>query len=325
MLNTGEVTMKTAYPTPWPRLQLGGGSLAWLLMGLLAAAGLVELALADLIFLLAPLVTVPLGVGLVDIPAEATGQRYLHRLIQALQPVGAIAAAGAFLWPQGPVAGLLAAAWLGVTLLIALLGALRFLAWQTLTVAGIGINAGLVYLGVGGGWFVLARLGLNPLGFDDTIVFLTAIHFHYAGFAAPVLAGLTSQALKEADPFRRRWGQGAVLGLVVGTPLVAAGITLSPLLEVMGAIVVATSLAALVYLIRWLVLFQVRSRPAQILLSISGLSVLFGLGLIYLYAVGEFSGYPVITIPRMIQLHGVANSLGFALCGLLGWTLLQEG
>jgi hypothetical protein len=26
----------------------------------------------------------------------------------------------------------------------------------------------------------------------------------------------------------------------------------------------------------------------------------------------------------MVQLHGVANALGFALCGLLGWTLLRE-
>ena len=54
------------------------------------------------------------------------------------------------------------------------------------------LDAGLLYLAVGGTWTVIARAGLRPLGFPDLIVLLTAVHFHYAGFALLVLAGLVA-------------------------------------------------------------------------------------------------------------------------------------
>ena len=56
-------------------------------------------------------------------------------------------------------------------------------------------DAGLVYLAVGGGWTVLAWGGLRPLGFAAPIVLLTAVHFHYAGFALPLLTGLAGRNL----------------------------------------------------------------------------------------------------------------------------------
>jgi hypothetical protein len=309
---------------PWLTPTLILGSVLWLLMGLLTRLGLLELALMEYIFLLAPLLIVPLGLNLVDIPAGAKLQAYLYGLVKMLQPVGALSAVGSFLWPRGVAAGTLVAPWLVVTLLIALLGLIRFLTRRPFHLGETGLDAGLGYLGIGGGWFLLARLGLNPLGFGHTIVFLTAVHFHYAGFAAPILAGVAGRLLDERFKAQQRWHQTSVLGIVAGTPLVAAGITFSPLLEVIGAILVATSLAVLAYLMKVVVLSLIDYRPAQLLLSISGLSVILGLGLIYLYASGEFIGYTFITIPQMVQLHGVANALGFALCGLLGWNLLRR-
>jgi hypothetical protein len=305
-----------------PGLILGGA--LWLFTGLLAGLGLLQLALMEYIFLLAPLLIVPLGLGLVDVPAEVKLHSSLYWLVKALQPLGAVSAVASFLWPRGLIAGTLAAPWLVVTLLVALLGLARFLARRPFHLGETGLDAGLAYLGIGGGWFLLARLGLNPLGFDDTIVFLTAVHFHYAGFAAPILAGVASRFFDERSQAQPQWHKASVVGLVAGAPLVAAGITFSPLLEVIGAILVATSLAVLAYLMKVVVLSLISHRPAQLLLSISGLSVILGLGLIYLYATGEFIGYTFITIPQMIQLHGVANALGFALCGLLGWNLLRQ-
>ena len=41
------------------------------------------------------------------------------------------------------------------------------------------------------------------------------------------------------------------------------------------------------------------------------------------YAVGGYVGVPLITLPQMVDVHGWANSLGFALCGVLGWTMLR--
>jgi hypothetical protein len=309
---------------PWLTPTLILGSALWLLIGLLAGLGLLQLVLMEYIFLLAPLLIVPLGLGLIDAPAGVKLQTYLYWLVKTLQPVGAVSAVGSFLWPRGLVAGTLAAIWLVITLLVALLGLARFLARRPFHLGETGLDAGLAYLGIGGGWFLLARLGLNPLGFDHTIVFLTAVHFHYAGFATPLLAWVAGRLLDERFKAQQQWHKASVVGIVAGTPLVAAGITFSPLLEVIGAILVASSLAVLAYLMKVVVLSLVSYRPAQLLLSISGLSVILGLGLIYLYATGEFMGYTFITIPQMVQLHGVANALGFALCGLLGWNLLRQ-
>ena len=38
------------------------------------------------------------------------------------------------------------------------------------------------------------------LGFGDTIVLLTAVHFHYAGFALLLLAGLAGRRLRAGTP-----------------------------------------------------------------------------------------------------------------------------
>ncbi len=37
------------------------------------------------------------------------------------------------------------------------------------------------------GWLVASRLGVEPLGFDEPIVLLAAVHFHFAGFVTAVM------------------------------------------------------------------------------------------------------------------------------------------
>ena len=65
-------------------------------------------------------------------------------------------------------------------------------------------------------------------------------------------------------------------------------------------------------------------RPlARALLAISALAGLLTMALALLYALGGRAGIG-LTIPQMAQLHGGANALGLALCGLLAWTLEQE-
>jgi hypothetical protein len=166
-------------------------------------------------------------------------------------------------------------------------------------------------------------LDIHPLGFDDTIVLLTAVHFHYAGFAAPLITGLTGRALSAASRSQKLY-QASALGVTAGTPLVAAGITLSPLLEVVGAIILATSLAGIAYLTRYLVLRVITSALARTFLTISATCLLIGMVFTYLYALGEFTGYRFVSIPQMIVVHGMVNSLGFALFGLLGWTIIYD-
>jgi hypothetical protein len=298
------------------------GGLVWLVVGLLALSNFIRIGLVEQLFLLAPLVIIPLGIGRIETPPPTLYRQWLHHLIRIGQPICALLVVIAFLVPAGFLAGGLALTWLGVTGLIALLGLTRFITRGHFDVAETALDVGLVYLPIGGGWLVLSRLDLNPLGFDDIIVLLTAIHFHYAGFAAPLIAGLTGRALATTPQTLRKLYRASVFGIIAGTPLVATGITFSPLLEVIGAIVLATSLLLLVYLIRYLVLRVIVYRPAQLLLTISAISVLAGMLLTYLYAISEFTGYHLISIPQMVAIHGLVNALGFALCGLLGWNLL---
>ena len=38
------------------------------------------------------------------------------------------------------------------------------------------IDAGLMYLPVAGAWLMVYRLGIQPLGYGETIILLTALH-----------------------------------------------------------------------------------------------------------------------------------------------------
>jgi hypothetical protein len=181
----------------------------------------------------------------------------------------------------------------------------------------LGIDGGLVLVSVGGAWALAACAGLSPLGFSATIVRLTAAHFHYAGFVLPVLAGL---AVRRVDRPYTRWIPIAIL---LGVPLVAAGITASPVLEVVGAIVTAVAAAA-VAVVQLSLAAGARTRTATLLLAGSGLALLWGVSLAAIYAVGEYRGLPWPSIPEMVQLHGSVNALGFALLGTWAWNLEER-
>jgi YndJ-like protein len=61
-----------------------------------------------------------------------------------------------------------------------------------------------------------------------------------------------------------------------------------------------------------------------VLLRISALSLVAGMMLVGVYAVGEFTGRYWLLVPEMARFHGTANALGFALCGLLAWTFASR-
>jgi hypothetical protein len=286
--------------------------------------GVVQIGIIELIFLLAPLVIVPLALPFVAETGHGRAGEFLFGLVRVTQPVGAVGAIMAFLLPGGLMAAIAAGGWLLVTVLMALIGLIRL--WRRglrLQPEALCVDAGLLFLPIGAGWLVLARLGANPLGFGDIVVLLTAVHFHYAGFAAPIMTSLTGQALPPTTTTTKWLYRVTAGGVIGGTPLVAAGITFSPLLELIGAIVLATSLISLAYLLTVIVLPGMACRPAQVLLGVSAGSLVVGMLLTYAFAFSEFSGHYLINIPHMARFHGPANAVGFALCGLAGWNLLR--
>ncbi|HXV43917.1 MAG TPA: YndJ family transporter [Anaerolineae bacterium] len=61
----------------------------------------------------------------------------------------------------------------------------------------------------------------------------------------------------------------------------------------------------------------------RILLTVSAICLIIGMGFTYLYAVSEFSGHYLVIIPQMVRFHGITNALGFAMCGLLTLNMLR--
>jgi len=288
------------------------GSVVWALALFYRTGDSVETDLIQKVFLLAVFVIVPLGVSLI----ESNEEWITLRVATVIQPFAALLCLISFVLPQGIPAGILASAWLVTVSFIALAGLLRVVFSKQKLSLELAVSAGMMYLPVGGAWFVASRLGFQPLGFGDTIVLLTAVHFHFAGFAAPLLAGLAGRRL----PVSRTLATAA-LAIVFGTPLVAAGITLSPGLALVGTLLVASGLV----LLGWVVIFRVvpklQVRVTQVLLVIASLSTFVAMVLAVLYAYSIVTRTVILDIPQMAMTHGLLNSLGFSLCGLTAWAI----
>jgi hypothetical protein len=276
------------------------------------------------LLLLSILVLVPLLLSLTATPDRRGLHPPAYRAAWALFPLASGAATlsvVAFL--PGSTAAVLAAPWLLFTLAVAVFGLGRLVPRGP---AGAPeetcLDAGLIYLAVGGGWLALSRAGASPAGFGEPIVTLTAVHFHHAGFVAPIVAGLSGRALLARGASRRAFDAVAA-GIVLGMPLVAAGIAASPALEIAGVVVFATSLAALSALVLFRLLPGVEARLPRVLLTVSAASLAMAMVLAVAYGAGEFAGLVLVPVPTMVQLHGWTNAVGFGLTAGIAWSLLR--
>jgi hypothetical protein len=239
--------------------------------------------------------------------------------LQRAQLPAALLLALSFRLPQGLSAAALAVPWLVVVGMLAVLGVVRFLkrGWRPLP--ELCLDFGLVYAVIGGAWTVLTRLGARPLNFEDVIVLLTAIHFHYAGLILPLLTAMAG----------RRGGRIANLSsvlVIVGVPAVAIGITATQL----GASRVFEALAAwtmaaggLLVAYQHCALAAEAERPIRfrLLFGLTGVSLAAGMALAILYGGRGVWSVAWLSIPWMRVLHGTTIAFGCGLAGLLGWYL----
>ncbi|HEX8773918.1 MAG TPA: YndJ family protein [Pyrinomonadaceae bacterium] len=308
----------------WAQWSAGVGALLWLALLFTASPDPFDLHIIKALLLLGVLVVVPLGLSLVATPDRYGRHSVFYRLALVAQPVGALTAVCSFFFRQGMIAALLASVWLIVTILIALYGIVRFLPRGAARTEEVAIDAGLIYVAVGGGWFVLSRAGTQPLGFGDTIVLLTAIHFHYAGFAAPILVGMAGRALPDGAKGARRLSGIICAAVILGTPLVALGITFSPAVALAGTCLIALGLLLLSALVVLRIVPSLGTRPgAQVLLAVSSAASSVAMLLACAYAYSIVARRLIISIPQMAMFHGVANALGFSLCGLIAWSFIR--
>ena len=304
---------------PWCLTSAGVGAAIWLLYILVTATDWNYVATIERLLLLAVLVFTPLALALV--PQWYAGETNIAILYWAyrLQPFAALLVVLAFTQPAGMTAAILSLPWLLCAGCIALAGlALRNAAIGHYPVHEWVLTVGMLYLPIGAGWLLLSRWGVRPLDFPAVIVLLTAVHFHYTGFAVPVITALTGRFLtrNHLSLALYPWLAGAV---VMATPLIAAGITLAPWLEAIGVLLIFMAVVGLASVIGWYVLPRLPTLLARGLLAMAACAMVVAIIPALLYGAGELLERSWITIPRMVQLHGFTNALGFVACGLTGW------
>lgn len=269
--------------------------------------------------LVAVLVTVPLGLAAAIVP-DRRGPRkdpWPFRALAWMQAPSALLAAAGLLLPQGTAAGLLCLPWVAVALLAAAAAVVRFLSRPWPLAEEVAIDAALVFLLNGAFWLAAWRFGAL-FGLPDGLVALTAIHFHYASFAVPLMLGLAGRALRRG---RSRPFAFAIAAVILGLPLTAAGILASPALEALGGSLVA--LAGLAAAILALRAARRQRMPAAALLAVAGAAAVLGMALAAAYALRSVVPQWTPPWPAMVLLHSSLNAAGFTLCGLLGWTLAR--
>jgi hypothetical protein len=293
----------------------------WAGLAVLARVGILRVGSIELLFLFAPLVIVPLGM---ELGREIAGSNLLFSTARRMQPFGAVFAVAALWLPPGRMAGWLACGWGALCLLMAGAGLMDwFSAWNSGASAASRVTYAIarIDLAVGGAWFVASRLGMRPLGIQEPIGLLTAVHFHFAGFATATIAAALLQFAHEHDSARVL---KSVVVLAVGMPfVVAVGFVTSPSLKMVAALVFSLSVAALAIMLHSNAR-KMSDPTARILLQIAAATVFAAMGLSGSYAVADFLGSTVLTIPQMARTHGVLNAVGFCLPGLLGWLVHVE-
>jgi uncharacterized protein involved in cysteine biosynthesis len=121
-----------------------------------------------------------------------------------------------------------------------------------------------------------------------------------------------------AGSFPVSWLKHLVL-IIAGLPIVVAiGFVISPAVKMTVAVLFSGSVAVLAIALR------ARGRTAddptaRLLLQVASVAVFAGVMFSAAYAVADYMGWDALTIPQMTKTHGILNSFGFCLAGLLGW------
>ena len=294
-----------------------GGVVVWLITLLLTTSDSEQTELIHKVVFWAVLVIVPLGLSVVA-PDERR-ESALYKLVVLVQPVAALLTIASFFFEKGVLSAVLASAWLVLNVLIALLGFLRLTSRRFHRIEELSIAAGLLYLPVAGAWLVVYRLGIQPFGYGEMIILLTVVHFHFAGFATPIIAGMSGRFLAGRN-YPHRVLTAVVLAIVAAMPLVAAGITFSPWIGFVGALLLTTGVVLLAVLTVGWVRPAINSVAWRILLLIGAIASCVALVLACLYAYSLATHTLILTIPTMALTHGLLNAFGFVTCSLVAWS-----
>ncbi|MCK0472270.1 YndJ family protein [Halalkalibacter sp. APA_J-10(15)] len=287
----------------------------------LASFFIVDIGLIERLLLFSILVLVPLILYLTETKDRHGEYFKTYRIAVHLFSVGSLMAFISFFFSPGVLAGMVSVGWLLWTGIVFVYGFIRLAARGLALLEEMSIDIGLMYLLLGGGWFTLSQFGIDVMNFGSLIILLTAIHFHYSAFVTPIFLGLLGRVLRENEymPITYRL---ATIGVMISPIGVAVGITYSRLVEFTFVVLFVLCL----WMYTLLVIKYVRKKQAHLvgylLISLSGLILLFTMFLAFYYGLGRLLRVDLILIPDMVTLHGIGNAFGFVLIGVLGWLII---
>ena len=304
-----------------PYLVVVLGAAVWLVLVTGTWIGWPQLGVIELLFLLAPWIVVPLATSLIPSVNETGPPTAQRPVLKWIVFAAAALATISFFLPTGILSASLASAWLLVCAFFALRGLRRLWRHRAHSYSQFCFGAGEAYLIVGGTWLVASRLGLQPVGFQEPIVLLTAVHFHFAGFLSAVLAGLTYERLSET-----RWSKplrAALAGVVVGPGLLGLAFLVGPKVKLVAVVLIVLGQIGLATGMVRVALGNVNLVARTLLLLSSG-CIVAGMALAASWALGEYPLQSFVELGRMERVHGTLNAIGFGICGLIGWSSVNE-
>lgn len=293
------------------------GGAVWLILVVGVLLKLFCLSIFDLLFLLAPWVLVPLVLNL--LPEQSSPLSQVSKLVaRYLLFPGAALTTASFFVKDGWPAGALVCPWLAVVAFLALDGLERLIRTRLESFVELCFAFGEGYAFVGVLWLMASRLGMQPVGFHEPIVLLTAVHFHYAGLMAATLAGLAASSMPTPLPLRI-----ALSCAVVGPGLLGLAFLVGPKLKLaaVGLMVIGEFAIALA---NFRIGLDEAGGVGRRMLLVGSACVIVGMTLAGIWAVGEYPLHAFVNLVQMARYHGVLNSVGFGLCSLVGWTLLRR-
>ncbi|HKE34204.1 MAG TPA: YndJ family transporter [Candidatus Acidoferrum sp.] len=309
-------TGQTLFP-PGATMAIGGG-LIWL-SPLFRTIQQSRFSVFELLFLLVPLVVFPLTLNLIPVTGNSWLTRFVRGVVLYCFLPAAMLVVASFR-PGGvrPIAGAATFPWLLIAVALAFDGLRRLVQTRCRSFPEFCFAFGEGYAMVGALWLTASRLGLRPAGFHEPIVLLTAIHFHYAGLMTAVLAGLAASSIRTPLSIRL-----ALSCAVIGPGLLGLAFLAGPKLKLAAVGLMVIGECAIAFATFRIGLAEAGGTGGRMLL-VGSACMIVGIALAGIWAVGEYPLHAFVNLGQMARYHGVLNSLGFGLCSLVGWNLLQR-
>lgn len=294
------------------------GGLIWLILLSGVLLNKFWLSIFDLLFLLAPWVIVPLTLSLVPAAQDYWLSRINLSAMRYLLFPGAALTTASFFLRDGRTAGAMVGLWLLMAVALALDALDRLIRTRLQSFQEFCFAIGEGYALVGALWLLASRMGRQPVGFHEPIVLLTAVHFHYAGLMAAVLAGLVASSTR--TPLLLRM---ALSGAVLGPALLGLAFLAGPKLKLAAVMLMVIGECGIAFGTFQIGLARASGIGGRMLI-VGSACVILGIALAGIWAIGEYPLHAFVNLVQMARYHGVLNSFGFGLCSLVGWTLLRR-